>query len=303
MRGWIWLVALVLVMGVGAGMYLLRPVGGPPRDLTLAADATQGAYLLRLGGCVSCHTDSENGVAELAGGAPLVTAFGSFVPPNITSHPEAGIGGWSVEQFSRAMSDGEGSAGHLYPAFPYDSYTLMSDQEIVDLYAALQAVPPVAGPAPPHQVPFPFNVRLAMAGWKNLFFEPRRYEPVADQSELWNRGRYIVFGPGHCVACHSPRNLLGAIEAGAELTGNREGGPGGRTPSLRPEDLRDEDYDQASLVEALRTGFTPGFDVLGGPMGEVVAEGTSHWKDDDLAAVATYLLEGEEGWEDSSGSD
>lgn len=293
-RWWVWGLLVVLIVGGGVAIYMLKPVRGPERDLTLVGDATRGAYLIRLGGCVTCHTDKKNGGAMLAGGAPLPTPFGSFVPPNITSDPVVGIGSWTIQQFSDALSNGEGPAGHLYPAFPYDTYTLMSDQEIVDLFAALKDVPPVSTPAPPHSVGFPFNIRLAMAGWKTLFFRPQRFAPDPAHSDVWNRGAYIANGPGHCVTCHSPRNILGGIESGRQLAGNPAGGPGGKTPPITAAALREEGYDAAAIVEALSTGFTPDFDVIGGAMGEVIEDETSHWTQEDLQAVAAYLM-GEEG--------
>jgi mono/diheme cytochrome c family protein len=291
MRRWLWVLGILVVAGIGVAFYMLQPVRGPVRDLTLAADAERGAYLIRLGGCVSCHTDRKNGGAELAGGPGLVTPFGTFYPPNITSHPEAGIGSWTIGQFSAAMSDGEGPEGHLYPAFPFDAYTLMSDQEIVDLFAGLKAAPADATPSKPHEVMFPFNIRLAMAGWKNLFFHPRRYEPNAAKSAEWNRGAYLANGPGHCVTCHSPRNLFGAIETGKEFTGNSSGGPGGKTPSITAADLVRKEYTEAALIDALTTGFAPDFDVLTGPMGEEIEDSTKHWTPEDLHAIAVYLLD------------
>lgn len=290
MRTFLAAVAVVVVVGLGVAAYMLKPVTGPARDLTLTADAERGAYLIRLGGCVGCHTDTASGGAELAGGEGLVTPFGTFHAPNITSDPDAGIGSWTLAEFSKAMSDGEGPQGHLYPAFPYENYTLMSDQEIVDLFAALQAVPPVSTPAAAHEIGFPFNIRLALAGWKNLFFRSHRYEADSSQSERWNRGRYLVMGPGHCVMCHSPRNALGAIEAGQELTGNPAGGTGGRAPSLLAASLVDAGYDLDTLAQTLSDGFTPSFDVLGGTMGEVISESTAYWTQDDREAVAAYLL-------------
>jgi mono/diheme cytochrome c family protein len=264
-------------------------VRGPERDLTLVGDVERGNYLIRLGGCVACHTDAANGAAPLSGGAGLETPFGTFVPPNITSDPEAGIGAWTVAQFSEAMSNGMGPQGHLYPAFPYENYTMMSDGEIVDLYAALMATEPVGTPAAASEIPFPFNIRLAMAGWQNLFFSPRRFEPEAGQSGAYARGKYLAFGPAHCVACHTPRNALGALEWDQALTGS-PGGTGGRAPALTAAALIEEGYDIPTLVQTLKDGFTPGFDVLGGPMGEVIADSTSHWTDEDLTALATYLL-------------
>lgn len=282
---------VVAIGALGVAAFMLKPVNGPARDLSLTSDAEHGAYLIRLGGCVGCHTDSEGGGAEFAGGEGLETPFGTFYAPNITPDPEAGIGRWTLAEFSKAMSDGEGPQGHLYPAFPYESYTLMSDQEIVDLFAALQEVEPVSTPAQPHEVSFPFNIRLALAGWKNLFFHPQRYEPDPDHSERWNRGRYLALGPGHCVMCHSPRNPLGAIEAGQDFAGNPAGGTGGRAPALTAEALADEGYDVATLAQTLSDGFTPGFDVLGGPMGEVITESTVFWTAEDREAVASFLLD------------
>ena len=290
MRRLMWVALAVLVVGVAAAVYFLKPVNGPARDLTLTADATRGAYLIRLGDCVSCHSDLANGGAELAGGPALKTPFGTFYGPNITSDKQYGIGNWTLAQFSKAISDGEGPDGHLYPVFPYENYTKMSDQDVVDLYAALQQVPAVNTPSKPHEVGFPFNIRLAMAGWKNLFFSPTRTATDGGHSEQWNRGRYIVDGPGHCAACHSPRNLLGAVEAGKELTGNPAGGVGGKTPPITAEALIREGYDETSLASVLADGFTPDFDVLGGAMGEVISDGTSKWTDADRAAVAAYLL-------------
>src|SRR3569833_3014073 len=168
MRPLAWILAII-VIAAAVGVFMLSPVRGPARDTTLVGDATRGAYLIRLGGCVTCHTDPKNKDAVLAGspGAGLKTPFGAFFPPNITSSKEHGIGNWTLAQFASALSDGEGPQGHLYPAFPYDSYTLMSDQEVADLYAALMATPALDTPRTPHDVGFPFNQRYLMAGWKH----------------------------------------------------------------------------------------------------------------------------------------
>lgn len=290
---WRWVIGLVIVAGVGFGAYMLKPVTGPAIDPAIVGDAKRGEYLIRLGGCVACHTDGQSGGAFLAGGGRLATPFGTFVTPNITSDKAAGLGNWTLAQFDDAMRNGQGPDGHLYPSFPFDSYTLMSDQEIADLFAALQAVPADPTVQPPHEVSFPFNIRLAMAGWKNLFFSPGRYQADPSKSEQWNRGAYLANGPSHCVSCHSPRNIFGALEAGKHFTGNPAGGTGGRAPALTPEALTAEGYDVPTLVQTLKDGFTPGFDVLGGAMGEVIKDGTSFWTDEDLMAVATYLLDAE----------
>lgn len=285
-----WVLAALVVIGAAGAAYFLKPVTGPARDLTLTGDAARGNYLVRLGGCVACHTDTANNGAFLAGGAGLETPFGTFVPPNITSDASAGIGSWTLAEFSNAMSNGMGPQGHLYPAFPYENYTLMSDQEIADLYAALMATEAVSTPAAQSQIPFPFNIRLLMAGWQNLFFHPQRFQPEEGQSDVFNRGKYLAYGPAHCVACHTPRNALGALEWDKAFTGS-PGGTGGKAPALTKAALEEAGYDVETLVQTLKDGFTPGFDVLGGPMGEVIADSTSHWTDEDLTAVATYLLD------------
>src|ERR1700742_248995 len=138
-----WLLLVIVIVGIGVAVYLFKPVSGPARDLTLTADAVHGAYVLTLGGCVACHTDTKNNGPLLAGGAPLTTPFGAFVPPNTTSDPNAGIGKWTLAEFSDALSNGHGPNGHLYPVFPYSSYTTLTDQDVVDLFAALKAIPPV----------------------------------------------------------------------------------------------------------------------------------------------------------------
>jgi mono/diheme cytochrome c family protein len=291
MRNWLLLLAFVVALALGGALALLWPVGGPARDTTLVGDATRGAYLIRLGDCVTCHTDKVNGIPAMGGGPGLVTPFGTFHAPNITPDPIAGIGSWTLAQFSRALTEGVGPEGNLYPAFPYQHYTLMSDQEVTDIFAALKTYPAVPQKARPHEVGFPFDQRWALTVWKNLYFDPGRYVPDPAQSEQWNRGRYLAFGPGHCVMCHSPRNLLGAVPAGKELTGNPAGGTGGKAPPLTPVALAEEGFaDAATLAQTLKDGFTPDFDVLGSAMGEVIADGTSFWTDEDRLAVATYLL-------------
>lgn len=282
-----------VVVAIAATIFFFRPIQGPSRDLTLTADAEHGAYMIRLGGCVSCHTDVKGGKALLSGGAPLKTPFGSFYPPNITPDPQDGIGAWTLADFSNAMSNGHGPGAFepLYPAFPYDSYTLMSDQDLVDLWAGLQNVEPVSGRMPSHELGFPFNIRFTLQFWKALFFDPHRFAPDPGQSAEWNRGKYLAYGPAHCVACHTPRNAFGARDDARAFEGS-SGTPGGKVPAITKAALERGGYDAAGLIDALKSGFTPGFDMLGGPMGEVVADSTSHWSEDDLKAVATYLLSG-----------
>jgi mono/diheme cytochrome c family protein len=292
LKRWLAGLAVVVVVVAGTGAYMLTPVAGPARDLSLKPDAAHGQYVMALGGCVACHTDSANKGALLAGGEAIRTQFGDFYPPNITPDKTAGIGGWTLAEFSRAMSEGQGPHGPLYPSFPYTSFTLLSDQDIVDLWAALQQVPPVARPAPANAVAFPFSIRQLVAGWQHLFFTPGRFVPDPGQSAAWNRGAYLARGPGHCIECHSPRNALGAIERDRAFHGNPSGGPGGKAPDITAASLEADGYDHDSLIDALQSGFTPDSDVLGGPMGDVVDDATSKWTDADLDAIATYLLSG-----------
>jgi mono/diheme cytochrome c family protein len=292
MKHWQTVFGVLFVVGLGTATYFLKPVRGPERDLTLVADAEHGAYLITLSGCVACHTDVKNGRARLSGGPALKSPFGTFYAPNITPDPVFGIGNLTLVEFSNALSNGEGGGvmNHLYPAFPYDSYTYLSDQDVVDLYTALQMAEAVAEASVPHEVPFPFNIRLSLAGWKNLFFKPERFTEDPARSEQWNRGKYLAYGPAHCVACHTPRNALGGRDDSRALQGS-SGTPGGNVPGITAARLVAQGYDKATLIETLQTGFTPGFDVLGGPMGEVVEESTSHWQLDDLAALAVFLFD------------
>ena len=279
------------MFGISTAVYFLKPVTGPPRNLTLAGDATRGAYLIRLGGCGACHTDHDNNGPPLAGGKALKTSFGTFYPPNITPDKQSEIGNWSLAQFSDAISNGNGPRGNLYPVFPYNDLTLMSDQDVVDLYAAIMAMPPVSRAAPPNQVTFPFNIRLLISGWKNLFFSPHRYRSDPAHPSSWNRGAYLANGLTHCVACHSPLNALGAVKNGKQYAGNPGGGPGGKAPPLTLAALLQGGYSKENLAETLKTGVTPTSGKVGREMGLVISDETSHWTDDDRKAVADYLLD------------
>lgn len=291
-RWWIAAAVLAVVAG-GAGLWLLKPVKGPERDLTLIGDAMRGEYIIWLSGCVTCHTDHAHNGARLAGGDPLKTPFGVFYPPNITPDRETGIGNWTLRQFSDALSNGDGPHGNLYPVFPYNDFTLMSDQDVVDLYAAIMSEAPVTRVGRKNQVVFPFNFRLLVSGWKNLFFSPHRYRDDPAHSASWNRGAYLANGLTHCVACHSPLNPFGAVEDDMRFTGNPSGGAGGKAPPLTEPNLLQGGYTRDSLVLLLKTGVTPARGKVGDEMGLVVTEETSHWRDEDLQAVADYLLDAE----------
>lgn len=286
-------ILLLFVAGIALAGYLF--FGGPePRQIAASAssgDAVRGTYLARMGGCIACHTDSKGGGALLAGGAAIKTPFGTFYGPNITPDERSGIGRWSLEDFADAMTAGVKPDGRpYYPVFPYTSYTLMSDQDLADLWAALQTVPAVEGRAPPNKINSLFDHRFLLIPWQTLFLQPGPYEPDPKRSDAWNRGAFIVEGPGHCVACHTPRNILGGPEEGRALEGG-EGPDGEKVPAITGDALRKAGWTAGDIAYALKTGLTPKGDSMGGSMGEVVTGATSQLTDEDRQAIATYLLE------------
>ncbi len=287
-----WAIALAIALIGALAVWLLVPWPLSPPEIAAAGDAKRGEYLVRLGGCVACHTDAKGGGKFLAGGRALSTAFGTFYPPNITPDLESGIGGWSSGAFVQAMTDGRSPGGHpLYPAFPYPSYARMTEQDLVDLKAYLDTVPPVAKAVPAHELRFPFGFRPLLKGWQLLFFHAETFEPDPAKPESWNRGAYIVNGPGHCGECHTPRNALGAPERDRFLAGNPNGPDGKAVPNITPNpDNGIGEWSQTDVTFALQTGILPDGDVLGGAMAEVVEDATSHLTPDDRAAIAEYLL-------------
>lgn len=285
------------VLAVGAAVAAWWTVGSnepPPRALAgLTGDVARGAYGARLSGCIGCHTDAASGGGVLAGGAPIETAFGAFRAPNITPHETDGIGAWSLDDFVAALTRGEAPDGrHYYPSFPYAFYARLTDQDIVDLWAAVRSVPAVAGTGAGHTLSFPFNVRAALGPWKRVFVDARPFVTDPGRSEAWNRGRYLARGPAHCGACHTPRNPLGARLAEKRYQGVPSDDPG-KAPPITPAALAKAGWTVDDLAYALRSGIKPSGDVFGGRMAEVVRGGSRYWSDADLRAIATYLLEGE----------
>lgn len=268
--------------------FLLGMAAIPPAHAQ-SGDPVRGEYVLAMAGCVACHTLPDGG-AFLAGGRELKTDFGSFFTPNITPDRETGIGSWSEEDFIRAMREGKSPDGeHYYPTFPYTSYTRMNRQDIVDLKAYLDSVPAVRNPVPDHDLPFPFSIRASMIGWKMLFFDDTPFTPDPDQSEAWNRGAYLVNGPGHCGECHTPRNLLGVVNAKRPMAGNKNGPEGDEVPNITPSEDGIGDWEEDDIVSALEIGLLPDGDFIGGAMTDVVDESTGKLTADDLIAIATYL--------------
>lgn len=254
----------------------------------------RGAYLATAANCETCHT--APGGAPYAGNLPFVTAFGTIYSTNITPDPDTGIGGWTLEQFRRSLRKGIGADGeHLYPAFPYTSFTKITDDDAEALYRYLMTVPAVNAVETPNEMPFPFNQRWLMAGWKMLFFREGAFEPDPEESDEWNRGAYLVEGLAHCSACHSPRNSFGAKKAGLEMSGGvyLDKVPSGdyrhwAAPNLTAASNGLHPWSAQEVFAYLKTGknsYTASF----GPMNEVVMNSTRHLADGDLNAIAAYL--------------
>lgn len=253
-----------------------------PFDVALVR---KGAQLALLGDCVTCHT--ADGGAAYAGGLAMPTPFGTIYSTNITPDPDTGIGRWSEQAFVRALRAGVDREGrHLYPAFPYDHFTLVSDEDARALYAFFMSRDPVKAAARPNELPFPINIRLVLAGWKLLFLRQDRFVPDPARDAKWNRGKYLVDGLGHCGACHSPRNLMGAEEksrgfAGGEAEGWHAYALGASSHSAVP-------WDEASLAEYLANGFHAMHGVAKGPMANVV-DNLAQVDRADVDSMAHYL--------------
>ncbi|MBU1304648.1 MAG: cytochrome c [Alphaproteobacteria bacterium] len=247
----------------------------------------QGRLMAAAGFCAECH--SVPGNAPYAGGYAMETGFGTLYSTNITPDPETGIGAWSEEAFLRAMHEGVDREGrHLFPAFPYDHFTLMTKADVRAIYAYLMTeVEPVAASVPENGLPFPMNFRIWQAGWKLLFVDLGRFEPEPDKSADWNRGAYLVEGATHCGACHTPRNLLGA-----EIRSKDFGGAAidrWIAPALTADNPAAIRWTAEDFTEYLKTGVTRAHGVAAGPMAPVVHAGLQKLPDNDLKAIGTYL--------------
>lgn len=283
--------ALVTLAAIGlavlaVGLWLTRPVGvDAARFAGLAGDAANGETVFWAAGCASCHTAPESEEATLlAGGKRFQTPYGTFVAPNISPHPTAGIGNWSLADFASAVKNGASPDGsHYYPAFPYTTYTRMTDADVADLWAFMQTLPQSDAPSTPHELQFPFNIRASLGVWKLLFLSDGWVRP-APTPEL-ERGRYLVEALGHCAECHTPRNRFGALDEARWMEGAPVPSGSGTIPALTPNELS---WSAGDIAYYLETGFTPDFDSAGGDMAEVVAN-TARLTAEDRAAIAAYV--------------
>ena len=291
---------------------LLLPLGNPASAADKSADGkaadgkavdnkpadnavSRGQYLSRAGGCMACHTaEAKDGGKEgvpYAGGRALKTPFGTFYGPNLTPHTEAGLGRWGEQDFIRAMRLGLRPDGaHYFPAFPYPSFTKLSDADLKDLWAYLRSLPPDATANRAHELRFPFGFRFLLTGWKWLYFTPGPMSPDAAQSApqaQLARGAYVTQALSHCGECHSGRNVLGGIRKDRILAGAAKGPEGKSVPNLTPTGLKK--WDDNDLREFLLSGMTPDGDVTAEAMAEVVRNTTSQLTAQDLAALMAYL--------------
>jgi len=264
-----------------AGFFILALAFG-----AAAQDVKRGEYLSKAAGCLGCHTEEKKDAVPYAGGRALRTPFGTFHGPNITPHKEAGIGAWSEADFVRAMREGRRPDGaNLFPAFPYPSFTKMSDADLRDLWAYLRSLPASATPSRPHELGFFFRWRFFVGIWKWIFFTPGAFVADTTKSEALNRGAYLVQALGHCGECHTPRNFLGAPKKDRFLAGAKLGETA--VPNITPTRLKK--VSDGELKEVLRTAMTSDGDVLAESMGEVVRNTTSQLSVPDLDAMIAYL--------------
>ncbi|HWW04015.1 cytochrome c [Collimonas sp.] len=286
--------ALVLLIALAVGVLAMLNVDDraaqpqPAAAVNPAEQVTRGAYLVRTGDCVACHT--ARGGRELAGGRAIQTPFGAVYSPNVTPDKESGIGNWSADDFWQALHNGKSKDGSLlYPAFPYTNYTKVTRADADAMFAYLRSVPPVPQKNLQHDLRFPYNQRFLLYGWRALYFRPGVYQAETQQSVEWNRGAYLVQGLGHCSACHTTRNALGGTDLKAELGGGFIPVVNWYAPSLTSdEEIGLGDWDIQHITGLLKNGISPRGTVLG-PMAEVVGASLQHLNDEDVGAMAVYL--------------
>jgi mono/diheme cytochrome c family protein len=280
---------ILLAAAVAAFAIVWRPAIAaidPPAPLSFDADLVKrGRALAATGNCSDCHT--VRGAKAFAGGLPVPTPFGTIYSSNITPDPETGIGRWPEAAFRRAMRTGVDREGrHLYPTFPYDHFTNVSDDDDRALYAFLMTRQPVHAPARANQLPFPLDRRFVIAGWKLLFLRHGTYQPDNTKSAEWNRGAYLVEGLAHCGACHTPRNALGAERASATFAGGDV--DNWHAYAINAQSPAPVPWDADALFMYLRDGWHPDHGVARGPMAQVVSN-LSSVPESELRAIATYM--------------
>jgi mono/diheme cytochrome c family protein len=282
-------VGLVVVAAAGFAVLAYQPemaaVARPDPGSFDKALVERGRVLANYGDCTACHTRPDG--PAFAGNFPLKTPFGTIYTSNITPDAETGIGTWSKEAFRRSMKEGINRKGHhLYPAFPYDQFTKVRDADIDAIYAYLMAaVAPVRETTRENDFGFPFNIRATLAVWKALFLDKTPFQPDASKDAAWNEGGYLVEGLGHCAACHSPRNVLGARTSPAYGGGSAEGW---YAPPLNKDNLSQQPWTKLELVTYLMDGWQAKHGMAAGPMTPVV-DALHKQNEIDVFAIAAYV--------------
>jgi len=279
---------LLAIIGISAFWFITIPGRITPGLLAShTANLDNGRIMFLAGGCASCHAPNQEERTKLAGGIALKSPFGTFYAPNISPNATDGIGAWSEADFINAMWKGTSPQGkHYYPAFPYTSYQRMQETDLRDLFAYLKTLPAVAGSTRDHDLAFPFNLRRLVGLWKFLFLEGEQFQGDPARSREWNRGAYLVNGPGHCAECHSPRNMLGAIIASGRFAGGPDPESDGTIPNITPAGIGS--YSEGDIARVLETGELPDGDSVGGRMRAVVRN-TAELSPEDRAAIAAYI--------------
>ena len=247
----------------------------------------RGRYLSVLGDCASCHTVPGSG-QPFAGGRAVETPFGNIDAPNITPDRETGIGAWNADEFDAAVRHGIGRDGsRLYPAMPYNAYAKMSRDDVLAIRAYLNTVTPVKNAVVADQLPFPFDIRATMRVWDALYFDNGRYTPDPQKSPEWNRGAFLVEGPAHCGACHTPKTFLGGDKTKELFEGSAL--QGWFAPDITNDSRRGlGNWSIDDITAYLKTGHNR-ITAATGPMAEAIELSTSNMNDADLKAIATYL--------------
>jgi mono/diheme cytochrome c family protein len=277
------------VIGFGFFWWLTTPeviaaTALPPYQPNLA----NGLTTFNAGGCSSCHAvPNQPDRLKLGGGLAIPSPFGTFYAPNISPDPNDGIGRWSEADFVTALLKGTSPEGtHYFPALPYTSYQHAKLDDVRDLFAYLKTLTPVAGRVRDHDVPFPFNIRRDVGVWKWLFMDGKPFTADPAHSAQWNRGAYLVNGPGHCAECHSPRNFLGGIVSAQRFAGGPNPEGEGWVPNITQKGLAD--WSAKDIAYFLETGQMPDGDSAGSSMVRVI-KNTSQLSPEDRAAIADYI--------------
>lgn len=282
---------------LAGAVLLLGAVLAPAVAAETGADAVaRGEYIFHAAGCFGCHTDVKGKGAPLAGGRVLKTPFGTFFGPNITPDKENGIGGWTLEQFTKALRKGIAPGGRsYYPTFPYPSFAGMTDDDVADLWVYLSTVEPAPRANDKHKLGFPYSWRRLNGVWKALYFAAAPFDPgappagIAD-AETWRRGAYLVSALVHCGECHSPRGALGAMRQDKFLAGNPKGPEGKPVPNITPHRKRGiGGWSEGDIVTYLEMGMDPDGDFAGGAMAEIIDHSTAKLTAQDRRAIAVYL--------------